>query len=351
MFRRNVKKGNYAYTVARVKAKKSLLLKEEDYSKMMMMTVPEISRYISEVGYNKEMTDLAGRLSGINLLEHATYENMAKVFSTILTASEGELYGMVQAYLTKWDIWNMKVILRGKSYGLDADGIKEDLVPAGSISAESLDKLIALDSNDDVITNFARMAHVNIPQEVLSAYKANGNLGEIEDFLDKFHYERLVESIEPSTRPVRLFLDYIKKEIDVKNFETILKLKFEGIFGEAVVKYMIPGGKHIDSKLALQMANAETVEALFSEISELGFYEDIKDSFNLKDNTLRGVVAGLKKYEIEQARKFSRLYPLSVIPVIDYMIHKEIEVNNIRAVARGIDSGLDRETVKGLLVI
>jgi vacuolar-type H+-ATPase subunit C/Vma6 len=33
------------------------------------------------------------------------------------------------------------------------------------------------------------------------------------------------------------------------------------------------------------------------------------------------------------------------------MIHKNIEVDNIRVIARGIESGIDRETIKGLLVI
>jgi len=349
MFRRNGAKGNYAYTVTRVKAKKSQLLVEEDYNKMLMMTVPEISRYISESGYSKEMTELASRLSGIDLLEHATYANMAKIFSSILSASSGELYDMISAYLTKWDIWNLKVILRGKSYGLSADGIREDLVPAGRLSAESLDKLVAFDSEDDVIANFSKMAHINFPQEVLAAYKASENLGELEDFLDRFHYERLEGSISPASMPTRLFRDYVRKEIDVKNFETILKLKFEGISGDVVMKYMISGGKDMDSKLITLMAMAETVDEVLTEAADLPFYEEIKGSWDT--STIRGIITGLKKYEISQSDKFSHMYPLSVVPVIDYMIHKEIEVNNIRAVARGTESGLDRDTIKGLLVI
>jgi V/A-type H+-transporting ATPase subunit C len=62
-------------------------------------------------------------------------------------------------------------------------------------------------------------------------------------------------------------------------------------------------------------------------------------------------VAGMKKYHIRQAKKFSHLYPLSVIPVLDYMIHKKMEVDNIRIIARGIESGIDRDTIKGLLVM
>ena len=59
MFNRSGRTGNYAYTVSRVKAKKAQLLKEEDYNKMLQLSVPEISRYISETGYQKEVVDLA----------------------------------------------------------------------------------------------------------------------------------------------------------------------------------------------------------------------------------------------------------------------------------------------------
>jgi len=349
MFKRNRGTGNYAYTVAKVKAKKSLLLKEEDYDKMLMMTVPEISRYISEAGYTKEMTDLATRLSGLNLLEHATNLNMAKVFSSILASSTGELREMVSGYLDKWDLWNLKVILRGKSYGLDAEGIKEDLVPAGRISADSLEKLIALDSDEEIISSFGKMAHIEVPSEVIASYKSSGNLGVIEDFLDKAHYERLVRSISLTSRPSYLFYYYTREQVDIKNFETILKLKAEGIYGEPVMKYIIKGGRHIDEKMLASLANAEDINAMMSEVSQLEFGEEIREALEAKD--IRNVVLGLRKYERQKAKKFSRLYPLSVIPVVDYMINKEYEVRNIRVIARGTESGLDRETIKGLLVI
>lgn len=351
MFNRSGRAGNYAYTVSRVKAKKALLLKEEDYNKMLQMSVPEISRYISESGYQKEMTDLAGRIEGIDLVEHATYVNMAKVFSSILGASQGELNTMVEAYLEKWDAWNLKVILRGKSYGLDADGIREDLVPAGSLRSESLEKLLALDNVDDIIANYCKMVHVIIPQDVLTSFKASENLGEIEDYLDKNYYVKLLKSIDPSSRPTRMFQDYVRMEIDIRNLETILKLKAEGIYGETVMKYIIPGGKQIDNRLAIQLANAETVSAAVSDLSQLDFYETIKDLVEKDAVSIRDIVTEMKKYEIAAAKKFSHMYPLSVVPVLDYMIHKEIEVGNIRTISRGIESGLDTETIKGLLVI
>jgi V/A-type H+-transporting ATPase subunit C len=67
--------------------------------------------------------------------------------------------------------------------------------------------------------------------------------------------------------------------------------------------------------------------------------------------TMQEIVAAMKQYEIGLANSVAHMYPLSVIPVFDYMIHKENEVGNIRMIARGTESGLDRETMKTLLVM
>lgn len=351
MFNRSGK-GNYAYTVTRVKAKKSLLLKSEDYDKMLQMSVPEISRYISEAGYQKEMADLAGNLQGIDLVEYATYSNMARVFSSILGASQGELYTMVSAYLEKWDIWNLKVILRGKSYGLGAEEIKEDLVPAGILKSEDLDKLIAIENPEDIFAAYSKAVHVTIlSSEIMSEYKATGNLGVVEDYLDKTHYVRLLKSISPTSRPTKMFQDYVRGEIDIRNLETILKLNVEGIHGEAAMKYFIEGGREIDERLATQLSNEESISGIASDISSLRIYDSIKELMEDPSPSVRDVCLQMKKYEIASAKKFAHMYPLSVVPILDFMIHKELEVGNIRTVARGIESGLDTETIKGLLVI
>ena len=351
MFGRKGKKGNYAYAVARVKAKKSNLMGNDAYQKMLLMSLPEISRFISESGYAKEITELTGKFDGINLIEHATYMNMARLLKGILDSTTGELHDTLAADLERWDIWNLKVILRGKSFGIDTDSIREDLVPAGNLDSVYLDKLISLESEEDVLNQYGKMNNTVIPQSVIEAYKEQGNLAPIEDFLDKHHYERLLTSIDPSSRPTRLYQDFVRKEIDITNIETILKLKMEGVHGEEVMKYFISGGKDIDKKLATQLANAETVSAALNDLAQLDFYDDIKEALDAEANSLRDIVAGMKKYKMKMTKSFSHLYPLSIIPIIDYMIHKENEVNNIRIIARGIESGLDKDTINGLLVI
>ncbi len=351
MFGLSKSKGNYAYTVTRAKAMKSLLIKEDDYNKMLQLSVSELARFTSEAGYSKEITDLADKMGGVDLVERATYAYMANTFKALLKGSQGELHTLLAAYLQKWDNWNLKVILRGKSYGLSADDIKDDLVPAGNLSYEDLEKLITLETTEEILAAYSKAESVDIPADLIAEYKTTGTLGHIEDYVDKYHYVRLVKIIPTNTIPTRMFSEYVRREIDIRNLETILKLKVEDVDDEKIMEYIIPGGKELDLKLAKQLVDAKTVKDIFPELAQLDFYDYIKDLVESGEMTISDIIMGTKVYEAAEAKKFSKEYPLSILPIIDYMLCMENEARNIRTIARGIESGLDKETIKGLLVI
>ena len=342
--------GNYAYTAARVKAKKSKLLKAEDYNKLLMMSVPEISRYISEAGYSKEMTDMATSYSGLELVEYATYGNMAKAFRSILGAASGDCKNMVGAYLKKWDYTNVVTILRGKRFGLSAEDIRADLVPAGYLDSDDLDKLMQYSSVEEVLNGFSAAAHVHIPDDVVAAYKTEDILAPIEDFFTKAYYRELLAAVDKNDQPTKVFRNYVRYSIDALNIETLLKLKSENVDGETIMGYYVPGGYEVDEKVMSQLASSADLSSLLNDMQQLKMYADIKDSLSA-DATVSGIVNALTHYVADLAATVSALYPLSVLPVVDYMLHKEREVRNIRLLAYGTNSGLDGETVKALLVI
>ncbi len=342
--------GNFAYTSSRVKAKKSKLLKAEDYNKLQAMSVPEISRYISESGYSKEMTDMAGVHEGLELVEYATYGNMAKAFRSILGAASGDCKNMVGAYLKKWDYNNALTILRGKRYGLPLDEIRMDLVVAGYLNMEDFEKLMQMANVEEVLTAVCALLHIRIPDEVLNVYKAQSDLAPVEDFLVISYYEGLLASVKGNDRPTTVFRNYIRSVIDVKNIETLLKFKIEKVDPEVAMRFFIHGGREIDEKLMSQYLNTEDVQALLNDLQQLKMYADIKDYVSA-DTDVIGAIGALSRYQSDLAESVSAIYPLSVLPVVDYMLRKEAEVKNIRMIAYGTNAGLDPAIIKEMLVI
>lgn len=349
MFRRSGH-GNYAYTAARVKAKKSKILKAEDYNKLLAMSVPEISRYISEAGYSKEITDLADEHSGMALLEYATYGNMASAFRSILSASKGDCKIVVAAYLKEWDYRNILTIVRGKRSGLSADEIRRDLVPAGALKIDDFEKLIQLNTAEDVIAAGAGMMHVVVPDDAMATFKAENILAPLEDHFVKQYYHDLLAAVNANDRPTTVFRSYVKSVIDTKNVETLLKLKKQNVDAETIMKYYVSGGKEVDEKAMAQFAAAADMPALLTEMQQLKMFADIKDRIT-PESSIPQIVNALTHYLAELSSAVSAMYPLSVLPVVDYMIHKKTEVTNIRLIAYGANTGLDSEMVKELLVI
>ncbi len=342
--------GNYAYMSARVKAKTSKLLKEEDYNKMLMMSVPEISHYISEAGYSKEMNDLGTRHAGIDLLEYATYMNMSKQFRSILESANGELKTMIAAYLTKWDFENLKVVLRGKNYGLTPDMIREDLVIAGSLKEDDIERIISAPSIEDALAIFKSKTGLSVSDEAIHLYKEENVLTRIEDELSIGYYKSVLDSITGKDRATNIFRTYIKYVIDLKNIETIMKFKMENVDGSLAADFFIPGGAQLTDKIFAQANAAPTIEAAFNELQSLKVFEELKTMLSQTPN-ISLLILTMERFRLKMAIQVSHTYPLSVLPVVVYMIMKEDEVKKIRTIAHGINSGLDRDTIKNLLVI
>ena len=347
------RKGNYAYACARVRAKKSLLLRKDNYPKLLMMDLNEIGRFLGETQYHVEMAELASRYSGVNLIEIGTNRNLARIYRQVLNFCSGELKNMVSSYLARWDEWNVKTILRGKHYGATVEEIVEDLVPAGRFDEEYLRSLIGMESVSDILDAVGKKGGSAIPNEIRASYEDTGALEPLEEYFDKIYYSRLLESIRGKNRPERLFLAFIQKEIDINNLRTLLKLKREGIPFERVRIYFIDGGKELRVNELVRLAGIESFEQMLDELSRFSFYEQIKDALEDAKETgsLTKVMLVLQRYLAKEAEKFSHQFPLSILPILDYMLRKKVEVDNIRIIARGKESGLDADVIKGLLVM
>ena len=346
-------KGNYAYACARVKARKSFLLSRDTYSRLMVMDVYELGRFLGETQYKDEVAQYGGRYSGANLVEVAVTRNLAETYSDILSFTTGHLREMVGNYLRRWDTFNVKTVLRGKISRARQDEVIDTLVPAGAFTEEYLKSLILTESVNEIMDNLSKQPSLRITSELYREVVEAGKLAPFEDHLDKMLYYDLLDVIEPTNNAERLLRDFIRREIDVTNLKVLLKLKGERIPEERIQKYLIPGGLEFSIDKLRTMAQGEDFDAVMAELEKSSMYEDVKLAMELfrSDKKLAGLTIALDKALIGTSEKFANFYPLSVLPIVNYMIRKKVEVDNIRIMARGKESGLSGKVIEELLVI
>ncbi len=341
--------GNYPYVCARVKGKKSKLISKDSYARILKMETPSISRLLGEGQYREQMLALGAKYSGVDLIEMATRNNLADVFTQIIEFSEGDLRRLVSRFLDRWDVWNIKTIIRGKSYGAADDEIIEDLIPAGSFSAEFLRKLAEKETIEEVMEELSDTIYDIAYREAKGEEEEFPPISVFEDALDRAYHSFLLETVPPTTEPMKLFRMFIRKEIDMINLRTLLRTREDAERIERDV--FIEGGLEL-SKEELDTFMPLSLEDLLPRLQKYSFYDDISGPLKeVKTKGLNDVVRALEKHHLRQASRYSNLHPLSILPVLAYLISKETEVENIRIIARGKRDGLSESTIRDLLVI
>jgi V/A-type H+-transporting ATPase subunit C len=194
---------------------------------------------------------------------------------------------------------------------------------------------------------------MSVPKEMVNALEGSNDLGPVEDFLDRLYYQRFFDQLAHPTRPEKVLVNWMRIEVDVRNIITLLKLKRNKVKTDRPESYFIGGGAELSVKELVRILATESLETAIADLSTLTYYEQIKDSLEAAKVTgsLSEVEITLYKRLARQSEKLSRVYPQSVLPIVDYIVRKKIEVDNIRIIARGKQSGLSQDQIKKLLVI
>lgn len=344
-----IESGNYPYVTARVRAKKADLLSADVYERMLVMEIPQIARILGEGAYKTEILALAAKASGVDLIELATTRNLAAVFTQIIGFSEGELRQMIAWYLDRFDVQNVKTIVRGKLFGASAAEIQDDLVPAGSMRESFLHALIELPTLDDVFDKLEGTIHAQALQDLGKKASEVQRWNEWEDRVTLLYYENLLAVVPERTEGTRLMREFVRREIDIVNLKTLLRLWASKTTPSYDV--FIDGGFEIPREDLAEMVSMD-VNALAARLREYPFTEDL--STRLKDLQALGVgqlVRTVEKLHLLAAGRYAHVHPLSVLPILDYIVRKEREVQNLRIIARGKESALTSDLIRELLVI
>ncbi|WP_418280541.1 V-type ATP synthase subunit C [Halorubrum sp. DTA98] len=344
-----VGRSNPEYVVARVRARRGALYDDEEYRKLTRMSPSEIARFMEESTYEAEINALGSRHGGVDLIEYALNRNLAAQFEAILDWSEGELYELIARYLRKFDAWNVKTVIRGVYTGTTQEAIEVDLIRAGEFDDRRIRRLLETDSIEAVIEVLDDTIYGDPLEEAFAEYEETGVLVPLENAVDRAFYDQLLDGLGRD-KPTRQYEKFLKAEIDLRNARNALRLARSGADVDPA-EYFIDGG---------QLFTRETLSRLARSLDELVEHIDGSPYADALGPALRELEAADSLIEFEHATdaallaygdRLGTIYPVSVTPVISYILAKEREVENIRAIARGKEAGLSATEIEEELVI
>ncbi len=352
---------NPEYVNARVRARRAALFSDDEYRKLVRMSPSEIARYMEESEYEREINELGARHSGGDLIEYALNQNLAKHFDDLLGFSKGQLHELIARYLRKFDALNVKTVIRGIYSGASREAIESDLIRAGEFDDRMYERLLEAGTIEDVITALDGTIFGEPLEAAFEEFEAEEELVPLENAVDRIFYEKLLEETTGgfykrlfgdlfSSESLDLYREFLRAEIDFRNVINTMRLARSGADVDPEA-YFIKGGSLFEAtELAALIQNPET---LVSRIRESSYGRELSGSLDgLEDaESLIEFEHALEAVLLKYSRKLGNTSPLSVGPVVAYILMKEREVENIRAIARGREAGLSETEIEQELVI
>ena len=340
---------NPEYVTARVRARRGVLFDDDEYSKLVRMSPAEIARYMEESEYEQEINALGSRHSGVDLIEYALNRNLARHFNALLGFAEGQLYSLIARYLRKFDAWNVKTVFRGVYTDADSEAVETDLIRAGEFDDALLNQLLEASTVEDVVTVLDGTMFGDGVEAAFEDFQETDTLVPLENAVDRAFYEQLLGKL-PSGEAVALYREFLQAEIDFRNVRNALRLARSGADIDPGA-YFIDGGRLFSaSEMTTLVGNTDE---LITRIRESRYGKRLSEPLNELEtaDSLIDFERALEAVLLQYSRQLGNVHPLSICPVVAYILMKEREVTNIRAIARGREAGLSETAIEQELVI
>ncbi len=324
----------YSGAYGRLKVSKAEFLSPAFAEQLDQKDADEFVKMLSNTGYRKEIDALSQLYTEPDLIEVVLSAHMMRMVRNAAFAVPPLARDFVLAYISKWDIDNIKTILSSKVLGYGIENTEAFLTVqrgtpvglfGGIITREEYVKLIEQKDVEGVCNSLTKYGYGTMLLKYMDEVKKTNDISQMVLALDIYYYSRLLQSFKFYNGDEGPMLQYIKGLIDMRNAMTIIK----GIdFGyKSVKEYFIKGGNIQEAKL-VEMASKE-IAALKADMPF-----KIDDAFDrYKNDPFLAYFESALKRELD--KKYLKLFdsiPMSLESIIAFILRSEIERDELRAI-------------------
>lgn len=335
---------DFPYINARVRAMRSRLLEAGQMEEMLgAPTFDAFLQRLSTTPYGPDLQEALTRYRGIEAVDAALARNFAATTQKVRSFADGKASALIAALLLRWDLGNVRAVLRGKHTGRSEEEIMQSVLPAGLLGEVALRELARQPDVSMVAGALEALDHPfgQAVAQGLGEYLESRDLLVLELSLDRFYAAYVLGAARGGGHDGAVLLELTSAEIDVINVKTAVKLsRLESLDAERRRRFFLPGGGIVREDMFVALSQRETAAEGWRAVKAHGFpLETIPDSLTEFEKAL----------DLMLLRAEARLYlgdPLGIDIVVGYLTLKYNEVVNLRLIARSKTLGIPRDLVR-----
>ena len=349
----------YDYGNARLRARKGRLLSHDALLALLRTgDVSSLCRALAESAYQEEVEAALVRFSGLSCLHHALQQHLVARSGEIRTFYRGEPSHLLGLIFTRYDVDNVKAVLRGLAGQRDPGAIVEGTFPVGELRPADLQELARLSDPLEAVDMVATW-QLPLAGPLLAQRGHSASIPALELALEKWFVRRR-QHAAPSNR---IWQEVTALEVDVANVLAALRLAGQpqalqlvreqlGENGDGPSALMLDGGRISTSRLEAATV-ASAVPTAVAELAVAPYAAPLAEGLEAFEGSGRisAFERAFRRYRLRHAAALFVRDPLGIGVVLGYLALKINEVDNLRTIGHWLYLQERPENVEKELVL
>jgi V/A-type H+-transporting ATPase subunit C len=320
----------YLYAVTRIRALETKLLDKSKIERMVdTKNAEEVVRVLAETEYASLVSEMSSALDYETLL----LKELERTYAFLREIAPSK--GIAQLFLIKYDIHNLKVLLKSNMLGEEND---ELLINIGSIPVNRLKEMVKEKNFNDFDPIIGEAL-----KSVLDNVSVTPDPQLIDLVLDKSQYEIMYNLAKQSKSS--FMMDFISAQIDMVNIRSFLRIRIMGFGRDYLTKVIFLNGK-----LGLDFYSKyfdEPLESIAEKLWATDYYKVIQEGLEsfAKTKSFTKLERLIDDYILEFAKK-GKYVAFGIEPIIGYLMAKENEAKLIRIIMVGKINDIPNEIIR-----
>lgn len=346
--------GNYG----KIKAHETEFLRFDFITSLLdLKNVDDITNELTKTGYSEDISALSSSYKNPELLQMSVNRNFIRKNRIALFSVPPLAKDTVRAYLSKWDIENIKSILASKFMGYDLRQNEIFILSfrdipmglfAGNLSNEDFRNLMSKGTVEEVVSYLTYFGFGPSILQHMDRYHKSGDISILLSAFDTYYYDTLMKTVRFYNGDEAQVTAFIRDQIDLRNIMTVIKGKDMGIeFERFSESFRITGSLPISDLQGLY--EKRDVGEILSGMSSYGNLEDAMEIYK-KTGDLYYVQVTLQKFLFTKYMEIFRSQALSIGSTFSFILRTEAERENLRIVMNGILNNVGKDALSRILI-
>ncbi|MGA7922928.1 MAG: V-type ATPase subunit [Thermoplasmata archaeon] len=350
----------YASALGRLKVQFPLFVGREFLNGLFSAKdIGEITKRLESTPYGTELVQAAASYSGATLLEIAINRTFVKRNRLALDAAPFAGKPAVAAYLRKWDIQNLELILSAKAQGRPVSDAEPFLVssrdvPAGfaggTMTLDDFRLLLQQPTLEAIAQSLVRFGYGGALLPLMDRYAQSHDIFPLLVALDREYYQRVFEATRFFQGDEGVVRKFLESEIDVRNLLLLLKAKDADVPAEEVSHRFIDGGEIARAQVP-DLYGSRGVPEIVSRFTPR--YPSLVNGNSMYEanRSLTGYEVALQRERAIAELNRMKSYPLSLAILFTFLLLSELERADLRRIIYGKLYGVPDEELSATLVL